>query len=201
MSIRITVLGIATFALATLATSAHANAHDWSGTEVIAHVSGDLPFKDSPFGLRVHATRFMIPSKDVSLSFFYVGPTWTGQAGGFSLWVSPQFATSLGFLTSDAFGPALWSQLDYAGKANLFMDLEHYSGLHGGNAWYGLYSGNWTPASWFNLGAQAEHVDLGLHVGPHVGMTVGPFHGEVQYYYGAINDTANALRLVTALRF
>jgi len=209
--------------LFTTVNPAKAEGLSWTGFEVLLPVSAEIEVADQ-IGIRAQMINFFVPARKVHLSFFYAGPTFTPvliehpDATGdpktdpppnFVLWVSPQFVGAANWygtedVPGDGIGPSVMLNMNAKGKFNVFLEIEAYFPVvaDAGLTYYGFYSVDGAPKKWLNLGGQAEQVNDGIIFGPHVGMTKGPFHVEVQYYLGLQDvNRGHSIRLVTALGF
>lgn len=180
--------------------SERAEAHEWMGTQVMLPVSAEIGITKS-IGFRGHVTGFFVPERGVSLAFIYAGPTFSADLKDVGIWISPQIGSYLGwFEGSDALGPSLWLNLDLLdGKLGIFAEGELvFAARSTDKVFYGYYALDGYFLGKMNVGAQVEQVNMDPIVGPHVGVSQGPLHFELQYYVGSDTHT---LRLVTGLGF
>ncbi|KPJ85186.1 hypothetical protein AMJ57_03990 [Parcubacteria bacterium SG8_24] len=173
----------------------------WGGTQLQTVVSGELELAEH-VGLRGQLAGFFVPHNGTTIAFAYAGPTFTPlDSDDLTLWVSPQLVGALGwFEKADGLGPSLWVRLDLFQKA-LVIFLEGDVLIGAGideQSYYGYYALDWNPLDWLNAGGQVEQVNLDLIAGPHVGITKGPLHLELQYYLG---EGFHTIRVLTMLNF
>jgi hypothetical protein len=150
---------------------------------------------------RASGTLFFIPSNDTSIYFIYTGPVFNLADW---LWVAPQLGYA-GNWTKDAEDAADFSMWMGANLPNglgaLFAESEAIT--DGGQTdFYGFYSYTWQAKdSPVNLGVQAEFVNKDGIAGPHIGISKGAWHFEVQFFRPLKDENLNIFRLSTFLNF
>jgi len=181
--------------------TAKAEGLKWTGVQINLPISGELDLGKG-VGVRGHVSGFFVPENGTKLGFFYAGPTFVPiDTENFSLWLSPQLGTYLNWWEgTDAFGPSLWANVSLlGGKMSVFLEGEVIFAVREENkVFYGYYALDGHPLEWLNFGGQVEQVDKNLIWGPHVGVSKGPLHLELQYYFGVDMHT---IRVVAGLGF
>lgn len=134
-------------------------------------------------------TSGLITTAGNPLSFWYVGP---GKQITPWWWSSVRIGGVFNFPTGGDAMPILswWNSLDPTDDFSFFLEGDYYPvSLQGSDPiYYGYYSVSYTP-SIFDLGAQAEQVNLGLTAGPHVQIKLGKFITTgVEYYWNFQDD-------------
>lgn len=178
--------------------SVSAIAAEWTGTQVLATVSGERKIGSSEtYGLRGQFIGFFVPTGDAKVGFAYAGPSASFKLfGAFDLWLSPQFAASFNFIAGhDAVGPALMATVS-KGRFSVFLDSECY--FYNGTTYYGFYSVDVAFLGFLSAGAQFEQVDKDWKAGPHIGYAFDKASMSVQYHRGYDAHTA---RIVLAYAF
>ena len=181
--------------------SASAKHFSWQGAQVQTVAGGGIELIEKTLTLRGSATYFWVPEKGVNMFFTYFGPKW--QIADW-IWVAPLVGLAGNWTLSGkvAADLSLWTGLSFfdsqltvflEGEAIVNEDQQDY---------YGYYSIDYNPLSFFNVGVQGEQVNEGIQFGPHVGFSKGPWHFEVQYYAGLQDvNYGHAVRIFTLLFF
>ncbi len=89
----------------------------------------------------------------------------------------------------------------WEGNLVLFANL-HMFVASDSLTYFGVYSADWARYNWINLGFRAEQVNDTVAFGPRVGLTVGPYHFEIQYHVGVQEENrGQTLRFLYYLVF
>ena len=141
------------------------------------HLEGD---GDWDFG--VFTSGLMITSGS-PLSFWYVGP---GKQITPWWWSSVRPGIVFNFPTGGDAMPIIswWNSLDPTDDFSFFLEGDYYPvSLKGSDPiYYGYYGASYTPKI-FDLGVQAEQVNLSLTAGPHALIKLGKFITTGAEYY------------------
>ena len=172
-----------------LITPSSANAVAWAGVQSLMTIGAEHQFTDT-VGLRGSAHYFWVPQDNLFQLFTYVGPTFSPTSWYFN---SPQIGTVSGWTEDgkDAFLVSDWMSFSFQDdRITLFVEGDLYLAEELTD-YYGYYAADLHVEA-ANFGIQLEQVNTDLIYGPHIGIKVGLFYGEVQYYQMPINGGMNS---------
>lgn len=176
----------------------------WQGAQIQTVINGEAPLSLLEGRLSVFgsATHFWVPSGDANFVFTYMGPK-LKAADWF--WVAvPLLGVAANWTEDggDALIVSLWSGMSFLdGRLTVFLEGERYFNPDQQDL-YGYQSVDYAIYGPLNLGVQAEEVNQLATFGPHIGITKGPWHGEVQYHAGVQEDNrGHTVRIFTGLSF
>ena len=175
----------------------HAKELTWTGTQTLTSLGAEIPLSGKNF-FRTSIHYFWTPEigHEKDMVAVYTGPKMRSE----NMWVAPQ----IGFMGNwmeegkDALILSVWSGGSW-GKFSAFLEVEVYLAQNNPVDFYGCYFFNYDPMATLNVGWHVEEVNLKFSTGPHIGITKGPIHFELQYYINP--DLNHTVRIVTGVGF
>ncbi len=93
------------------------------------------------------------------------------------------------------------SGLKLDGRFALFIETEGYLN-RSQQIYYGYYCADYNFPDAVNIGFHAEQVDMDVSIGPHIGITRGPWHSELLYFACFQEDNyGHTVRITTGFSF
>jgi hypothetical protein len=162
------------------------------GSQMIVSARGNAVVSEK-LTIGVHGAVFMAPQMK-PIGFLYVGP-------GFQItdwwWTSPRVGVAHNWFASVP-APIVSSwNLFSAGDFSVFTETEIYISAQQVD-FYGLYMIDYSIGD-LSVGLQGEQVNLGIKVGPHVGLAIGKHLSVNTQYYWDFMD-GHTLRLVLSAK-
>lgn len=158
--------------------AAPAQAIEWTGAQAQAMADVALPMTKH-LAVRGAANWFSIPQQNKNLFFFYGGPKITVSK---NLAIAPQVGLVNGWYNDgdDAAIISLWTWLN-TGDFSCLIETEIYYSKGNPHTYYGFYAAEYTTMG-LSAGLQAEEVNKGFSLGPHIAGTVGSVRIETDYF-------------------
>lgn len=176
---------------------------EWRGVEIMTTVSAQIELTPR-LALQGTVAHFYAPLSHINMFFSYFGVS----AELFDWYrVSIFVGAVINFPQEyvNAFDFSIWNMLIFLdGGLTIFIESDMIFSSEGYD-YYGFYALNFNfnfNRAWLNIGAHIEQVNMLSVVGPQAGITVGPWHGEIQYNIGMQEENFGyAIRVVNALNF